>query len=262
MKLSKRILSAFLAILMVCSIITTVSAANVTFTDVSGHWAAKQIQYLVDKGVLNGYKQPNGTYTFNPNGEVTRAEFIKMLDETFGLKATTGINYSDVKTSDWFHPYFAKAAAQGYILNYGTSVNPNGKITREEALSLLVRYLNLPENEMASTSYFADYHTISENYRSYVLRGIYAGLTDGYNEGGSKVFKPKNTLTRAEALTILYRAAGCIFQTNAYSRDTGAADSNNVIGAGNVILNGINLSGRVIVSEGATSPNPNPDPNP
>ena len=58
MKLSKRILSAFLAILMVCSIAATVSAANVTFTDVSGHWAANQIQYLVDKGVLNGYKQP------------------------------------------------------------------------------------------------------------------------------------------------------------------------------------------------------------
>ncbi|MBO5257122.1 MAG: S-layer homology domain-containing protein [Clostridia bacterium] len=253
MKLSKRILSAFLAILMVCSIAATVSAANVTFTDVSGHWAANQIQYLVDKGVLNGYKQPNGTYKFNPNGEVTRAEFIKMLDAAFGLKATTGISYSDVKTSDWFYPYFAMAAAQGYILNYGTSVNPNGKITREEALSLLVRYLDLPENEMASTSYFADYHTISENYRSYVLRGIYAGLTDGYNEGGAKVFKPKNTLTRAEALTILYRAAGCIFQTNAYSRDNGAADTNNVIGAGNVILNGIPLNGRVIVSEGATS---------
>ncbi len=253
MKLSKRILSAFLAILMVCSIITTVSAANVTFTDVSGHWAAKQIQYLVDKGVLNGYKQPNGTYTFNPNGEVTRAEFIKMLDATFGLKATTGISYSDVKTSDWFYPYFAMAAAQGYILNYGTSVNPNGKITREEALSLLVRYLNLPENEMASTTYFADYHTIAEHYRTYVLRGIYAGLTDGYNENGVKLFKPQNTLTRAEALTILYRAAGCIFQTNAYSRDTGAADTNNIIGEGNVILNGINLTGRVIVSEGATS---------
>jgi len=253
MKLSKRILSAFLAILMVCSIAATVSAANVTFTDVSGHWAANQIQYLVDKGVLNGYKQPNGTYKFNPNGEVTRAEFIKMLDAAFGLKATTGISYSDVKTSDWFYPYFAMAAAQGYILNYGTSVNPNGKITREEALSLLVRYLDLPENEMASTSYFADYHTISENYRSYVLRGIYAGLTDGYNEGGAKIFKPKNTLTRAEALTILYRAAGCIFQTNAYSRDNGAADTNNVIGAGNVILNGIPLNGRVIVSEGATS---------
>ncbi len=255
MKLSRRILSAFLAILMVCSVITVVSAANVTFTDVSGHWAwtGGQIQYLVDKGVLNGYKQSNGTYKFVPDGQVTRAEFIKMLDETFGLTTTASISYSDVKTTDWFHPYFAKAAAQGYLLNYGTSVNPNGKITREEAISLLVRYLDLPANEKAATTYFSDYYSISENYRDYVLRGIYAGLTDGYNEGGGKVFKPKNTLTRAEALTILYRAAGCIFNLNAYSRDSGAAATNNVVTRGGVILNGINLQGRVIISEGATA---------
>ncbi|MBQ4590453.1 MAG: S-layer homology domain-containing protein [Clostridia bacterium] len=255
MKLSRRILSAFLAILMVCSVITVVSAANVTFTDVSGHWAwtGGQIQYLVDKGVLNGYKQSNGTYKFVPDGQVTRAEFIKMLDETFGLTTTASISYSDVKTTDWFHPYFAKAAAQGYLLNYGTSVNPNGQITREEAISLLVRYLDLPANEKAATTYFSDYYSISENYRDYVLCGIYAGLTDGYNEGGGKVFKPKNTLTRAEALTILYRAAGCIFNLNAYSRDSGAAATNNVITRGGVILNGINLQGRVIISEGATA---------
>ncbi len=255
MKLSKRILSAFLAILMVFSVVTVVSAANVAFTDVSGHWAwtGGQIQYLVDKGVLNGYQQANGTYQFKPDGEVTRAEFIKMLDETFGLTATTNISFSDVKTTDWFYPYFAKAAAQGYLLNYGNSVSPNGKITREEAITLLVRYLDLPANEKASTSYFADYNSITENYRDYVLRGIYAGLTDGYNEGGGKVFKPQKTLTRAEALTILYRAAGCIYNVNAYSRDDSAADTNNVITKGGVILNGINLTGRVIISEGAAS---------
>ena len=255
MKLSKRILSAFLAIVMVLSTAIAVGASNVTFTDVSGHWAwtGGQIQYLVDKGVLNGYKQPNGTYKFVPNGEVTRAEFIKMLDETFGLTATTSISFSDVKTTDWFYPYFAKAAAQGYLLNYGNSVSPNGKITREEAISLLVRYLDLPANEKSDPSYFADYNSISENYRDNVLRGVYAGLIDGYNEGGVKVFKPKGTLTRAEALTILYRAAGCIYTGNAYSRDDGAADTNNVITKGNVILNGINLTGRVIVTEGVTS---------
>ena len=88
MKLSKRILSAFLAILMVCSVITVVSAANVTFTDVSGHWAwnGGQIQYLVDKGVLNGYKQANGTYKFMPDGQVTRAEFVKILEELIHIE--------------------------------------------------------------------------------------------------------------------------------------------------------------------------------
>lgn len=255
MKLSKRILSAFLAILTVCSLAVTIGAANVTFTDVSGHWAwtGGQISYLVDKDVLNGYKQSNGTYKFMPDGEVTRAEFVKMLDETFGLTATTYINYSDVKSTDWFYTYFAKAAAQGYLLNYGSSVSPNGKITREEAISLLVRYLDLPANEKADVSYFSDYYSISENYRDYILRAIYAELTDGYNENGGKVFKPKNTLTRAEALTILYRAAGCIFNQNAYSRDNGAAATNNVITRGGVILNGVTLGGRVIVSEGADS---------
>ena len=217
MKLSRRILSAFLAVLMVCSVVTAVSAAGVTFTDVSGHWAWNNgsIPYLVDKGVLNGYKQSNGTYKFMPDGQVTRAEFIKMLDETFGLTETTSINFSDIKSTDWFYPYFAKAEAQGYLLNYGTYANPNGKLTREEAITLLVRYLDLPANEQGSSSYFTDYSSISENYRDYILRAVSAGLTEGSVEGGVRVFKPKSTLTRAEALTLLYRAAGCIFNLNA-----------------------------------------------
>ncbi len=255
MKLSRRILSAFLALLMVCSVITTVSAAGVTFTDVSGHWAWTNgsIPYLVDKGVLNGYKQPNGTYKFMPDGQVTRAEFIKMLDETFGLTETAAINFSDVKSNDWFYQYFAKAEAQGYLLNYGTSANPNGKLTREEALALLVRYLDLPASEKSDTSYFSDYYSISETYRDYILRGVASGLTEGSMEGGARVFKPKSTISRAEALTLLYRAAGCIFNLNAYSRDNSAAPTNNVITRGGVILNGIKLNGRVIITEGANS---------
>ena len=46
----------------------------------------------------------------NPDGQVTRAEFIKMLDETFGLKTTVGVSYSDVKDTDWYAPYIGKAA--------------------------------------------------------------------------------------------------------------------------------------------------------
>ena len=240
---------------MIVGMVTVTGAANVTFTDVSGHWAwtGGQIPYLVDKGVLNGYKQANGTYLFKPDGEITRAEFIKILDETFGLTATTAISFKDVSTSDWFHPYFAKAAAQGYILNYGTYATPNGKISREEAISLLVRYLDLPANEKSSASTFADYNSISDNFKDYVLRGAYASLINGIEENGVVYFKPKTNLTRAQALTILYRAAGCIFNNNAYSRDNSAPAENNVITKGGVTLRGINLNGRTIISEGASS---------
>jgi hypothetical protein len=254
MKHFKRILSLLLAVMMTLSMAAVVGAANVSFTDVSGHWAwtGGQIPYLVSKNVLNGYKQSDGTYTFQPDGQVTRAEFVKMLDETFGLKATAAVPFTDVASTDWFAPYFGKAAAQGYLLNYGKTVSPNGKLTREEAISLLVRYIGLSADKQESPSYFSDYASISENYRNYIMEAVYAGLTDGYTDSGARTFQPKRVLTRAEALTILYRAAGAIFTGTTSKRDTGAAGENNTfVTAGSTVISDLNFYGRNIVSEGA-----------
>ncbi len=256
MKNLKRLISVLLVVILSVCAASVMQAAEVTFTDVSGHWAwtQGQIPYLVEKNVLNGYKQTNGTYQFKPDGNVTRAEFIKMLDETFGLTATTNINFKDVTTSDWFYPYFQKAAAQGYILNYGTNATPNAAITREEAISLLVRYLDLPASAKPEASQFSDIGSVSSNFTDYILRAEYASLTNGYKQSdGSYLFKPKNTLTRAEALTILYRAAGAIFNANATSRDSGAASENNVITKGDIAIMNTTFNGRNIVSEGASS---------
>lgn len=252
MKKWKSILSAALAGIMILSTVVSVGAANVAFTDISSHWAKSQINYLVSKDVLNGYKQNNGTYIFKPDGTVTRAEFIKMLDETFGLTATAPISYSDVKTSDWFHPYISKAAAQGYLLNYGTSISPNGQLTREEATTLLVRYLGLLGSAKADASSFADYNQISDHFRDPVMIAVKAGLINGYVEKGATYFRPQKTLTRAEALTILYRAAGAIYNTSAYSKDPAAPAENAVITRGGVTVSGLNLNGRVIVTEGVS----------
>lgn len=224
MKKFNRILSVVLAVMMALSCAVFAGAANITFTDVANHWAWTngQIPYLVEKGVLNGYKNDNGTYSFKPDGEVKRSEFIKMLDETFGLTKTISINYNDVKSSDWYYPYFAKAAAQGYILNYGNNASPDTKISRQEATSLLVRYLDLPASSSTQSGAISDFGDISSYYSDYILRAIDAGIINGYNENGKTYFKPEKTLTRAEALTILYRAAGCIYNTSAYNRDSGS----------------------------------------
>lgn len=255
MKKLKRILSAVLAVMMTLSCAAFIGAANISFTDVSGHWAWTngQIPYLVDKGVLNGYKNAsNGTYSFKPDGEVTRAEFIKMLDETFGLTKTEKISYSDIKESDWFYTYFAKASAQGYILNYGSKISPNGKISRQEATALLVRYLDLPADEKADSSVIADYNDISVYYNDYVLRAVKAGIINGYNENGKTYFKPQKTLSRAEALTILYKAAGCIYSSSVYTRDNSAYKENNSVTKSGITITKVTFEdGRNIITEGA-----------
>ena len=257
MKNFKRALSLLLACLLSLSMSAVIAGAdNVTFTDVSGHWAwtGGQIPYLVSKNVLNGYKQADGSYTFKPDGEVTRAEFVKMLDETFGLKDTAPIFYADVKDTDWYYPYFQKAAEQGYILNYGSMVDPNGKLTREEATALLVRYLDLSADKAQAPGYFADYSEISENFRAYVLEAAYEGVVDGVMKNGQRMFQPKRVLTRAEALTILFRAAGAIFTGTSKTRDPGAAETNNVfVTGGSTVIQNVNFDGRNIISEGVNS---------
>ncbi len=256
MKKTKRILSLIFAVIMVLGTMSTVFAANVTFTDVSSHWAWTRgyIPYLVEKGVINGYTESNGTSTFRPEVPVTRAEFIKMLDETFGLTKEAAVSFNDVKESDWFYKYFLRAKAQGYLLNYGNNANPNGYISREEATTLLVRYLDLPSNEKLPDSTFTDISSVSPYYKNDVLMAAYAGIINGNKESnGTYTFRPKNTLTRAEALTILYRAAGCIFNENSYSRSSDAHTENNVITTGDVVVKNVTLSGRNIVTEGATS---------
>ncbi len=245
--MKKKVLSVLLTLALLLPTVLTAFAAG--FSDVASNmWAYKAIDYMTGKKIVNGY--PDGT--FKPDNEVTRAEFVKMLDETFGLTELGTISYSDASSGAWYYDYFRKAQKQGYLLSYGAKLEPDVKLTREEAASLLVRYLALPQNEKKAASTFSDYSSISSGYRDYVLQAAYAGIINGYPDG---TFGPKKTLTRAEALTILSRAAGSIYAASATGLDAGAdqTSGNAVITAKGVTIKNATFNGNVIISEGILS---------
>jgi|GEM_PF-2272118 len=237
----KKALSAILSLILVVSCVAASFAA--AFPDTNQHWADSAVSYMVGKKILNGYEDG----TFRPDRTVSRVEYVKMLDETFGLTETAAISYRDVADADWFYLYVQKAAAQGYLLNYGSQLNPNGALSRQEAAALLVRYLALDPAKKAASSTYADYSSISVNYRDYVLQATAAGLFKGYEDN---TFRPNNTLTRAEALTILYRAAGSIYADSATGKESGAYDGNAVVTRSGVTVTDAKISGRMIVGEG------------
>ena len=150
----KRILSALLSICLAFSCVATAMAASFTDIEERHKWAVPAIDYMLSKGVVNGYYEDG---TFRPDRTVTRAEFIKMLNVTFGLTAKKAYTYTDVKSTDWFAPYVEQATAQGYLLGYGTMLNPNGALSRQEAAALLVRYLDPDTDKKADPSMFTDY---------------------------------------------------------------------------------------------------------
>lgn len=244
----KKALSLLLSLVLAFS--SFPMAMAVTFTDeaswpASASWAREEIAYMTDKGILNGYAEDG---TFRPADPVTRAQFIKMIVETFGLTATTNINYSDVKSGYWYYDYIAKAAAQGFLLNYGSALNPDGALTRQEAAALLARYLDLDPTERVPASTYTDYYSISSNYREYVLQASYVGLFQGDEDGK---FSPERILKRCEAAAILYRAAGTIYRSSATGTEATAGDENAVISTSGVTITSAVIKGDLLITEGA-----------
>ena len=141
--------------------------------------------------ILSGY--PDGV--FRPATQLPGLSSLR-CSTFFGLRETIAINYSDVSSDDWFYSYVQQAAAQGYLLDYGAKLDPNGQLNREEAAALLARYLNLSPDNKAAPGTFPDYMDISSQYRDYVLQCVAAGILKGY----MTAIKPARTPTRAEAL--------------------------------------------------------------
>ena len=67
------------------------------FSDVNiGHWARESINYATD----NGFIDPVSTYTFNPDGNFTRADVAKMIYRFEGSPAiATTTQFTDVSST-------------------------------------------------------------------------------------------------------------------------------------------------------------------
>ncbi|WP_418300884.1 S-layer homology domain-containing protein [Lysinibacillus fusiformis] len=77
------------------------SGKRQSFTDVlSNHWAANEIDQVSRWGIMTG----NSETTFNPNGSLTRAQAVKVLNQLFerpALKRITTSTFSDVLSTHW-----------------------------------------------------------------------------------------------------------------------------------------------------------------
>lgn len=167
------------------------------FADVADDfWAAKDIYTLKDAGIIGG----KSATEFDPEGDVTRAEFAKMVVGLFGYKATSdAVSFEDCKAEDWFTPYVAAGVEAGVIKGVSdTEFAPNATITREDACTILGRALNkvAQSNELK----FTDADKVAEYAAPYVALLSELGYVNGYEDGS---FLPQNNITRAEAAKII-----------------------------------------------------------
>ncbi|SEH44185.1 S-layer homology domain-containing protein [Halobacillus karajensis] len=158
------------------------------------YWAADQIEYMSDKGIIEGY---NGS--FMPKDDITRGSVAKMMAVALGISPSNNQQFSDVSSSHWASGYINAMAEKGYITGYENGTfDPDADITREEIAAIFHKTFNLS----GSTSDFKD---VDSNYWAYeeIQSMAASSITTGYTDN---TFRPTNDASRSEFTVFLYRA--------------------------------------------------------
>lgn len=114
--------------------------AEPAFDDVpEGAWYATPVNIMAELGIVNGV----GDDKFEPNREITRAEFTTMAMR-FAKVPSGGVNiFTDVNPDDWFYSYVVNSIQYGWIEGYGDGTfRPDRLITRAEVTTIVNRMLD------------------------------------------------------------------------------------------------------------------------
>ena len=271
----KRILALFLAAVSCLSLAVSVSAAttpNRKTTDFrdfdKSAWYAEAVSAAVDNGLLYG----KSSTIIDPNGDMTRAEMAAIINRSFGCYKIADISqYKDVSKSKWYYKDVALAVQMGtYNGRSSSSMAPDAPISRQEAMTVVARALELDYDAYAKTdlSAFSDRDRISAWALPYVRSMVGAG----YIHGRGKILAPLDNITRSEFAQIFYNIIGTyIVSKGTYDKDIKGSvlirtddvelknltvDGDLIIGCGaadgKITLDNVTIKGRLLVWGGGT----------
>lgn len=176
------------------------------FTDVKkGTWYYNAVKYMVEKGYMGSTSTK--AKTFEPTKTLTRAEFVMVLYKIKGSKVDASNPFSDVKKDKWYYDAVIWAYKNG--ITSGTSATtfaPNDPVTREQVAQFLYNAFGAGTGAADKISSYPDGSKVSKWARTAMNWAIGKGIISGVKHSdGSLTLNPKQTATRAELASIIYR---------------------------------------------------------
>ena len=183
-----------------------VSCPGRVFTDMpkKGHWSHDPIDWALVNGVTGG----TSPTTFSPAAGCTRAQVVTFLWKAAGSpepEETDGFPFTDVPEDAYYRKAVAWAVENE--ITGGTSpttFSPKKTCTRAQIVTFLWRFEGSPEADTSGLP-FTD---VPEDayYRVPVVWALGRGITAGV---AADRFGSKNTCTRAQIVTFLYKDIFC-----------------------------------------------------
>lgn len=151
----------------------------ISYKDIDGHYAEDRFLKLAEYGI--------GFYggELLPEKEITQSEYMMLLNELFGYD-------SDIDE------IYARAYSKGVIKEQERE--DFSPVTRENAAIFLIREMGAEGYAKYNEIYSEPFADVTEN-KGYIALLKAMGVVSGDDKGN---YNPKNTITRGEALIIIY----------------------------------------------------------
>ena len=109
-------------------------------------WYYNFVIWAAQNGYASGYEESNGTYTFRPLKDCSRAEIITFIYNVKGGKPVenTGNPFADIKKGEWYYDFilwgYENNIISGYEENDGTyTFKPDRVCSRAEVATMLYK---------------------------------------------------------------------------------------------------------------------------
>ena len=168
----------------------------------SVEWARTAINGLAMRGMINGRDQ----YTFDPNANITRAEYCQILMGAINaLNAKGESTFADVPSTAWYYNAVSVASQLGIVSGYGDgNFGPNDLITRQDMALMTYKTAQIMNKSLEPVNAeitFEDSHEIADYAFEAVMTLQKAGIINGMTD---TTFEPHSNATRAQSAKVIF----------------------------------------------------------
>ncbi|MFJ7736692.1 S-layer homology domain-containing protein [Lysinibacillus sp. NPDC097287] len=171
------------------------------FRDIANSSNAMYITALAERGIVNG-RTPD---YFGENETLTRAQVSALVARAFSLQQVSTTQFKDIDTKKSWYGGYVGAITSIEVMKGKTynEFNPNGKLTRQQAILILGRMLDAvdfaPNEEVDGFPYSDSVNFDDELYQHTAT--LYALGAIDYDE----ILEPAQRITRGQFAKMLYK---------------------------------------------------------
>ena len=152
------------------------------------------------KNYINGFSDG----LFHPNDTLSRAETAQMFANLNPDIRGGSASFTDVKNDAWYYDAVTALSSAGIMSGYADgSFKPAKAVTRAEFVTIMYLLSGKKGKNGDGGTSFSD---VPQTHRAYPA--ICAAEANGWVKGSDGLFRPDDTITRAEAVTAINRYLG------------------------------------------------------